>query len=311
MTMNLLAVDDESINLMIIEESLSEKGFNIVKARDGEEALAILNRNEFPFFAIILDRLMPKMDGIELLRKIKHSEKWKDIPVIFQTAMSGVTDMTDGLDAGAFYYLTKPYSRALLVTIVQTAVEHYIKLQKAKEDLHKGMGALRHLVKGEFRIKSIRESHELAPILANACPNPERVLTGIMEILNNSIEHGNLGITYQEKTELHDNDKLMEEIFNRLNQPEYAQKFVQILFEKFEDKIKIIIKDQGKGFDWRKFLSLQAMTKNAFKTHGRGIFMARRLSFDDLTYEDDGSKAIITILLNDNSSELLTDFQES
>ena len=103
----------------------------------------------------------------------------------------------------------------------------------------------------------------------------------------------------------------MEEIFNRLNQPEYAQKFVQILFEKFEDKIKIIIKDQGKGFDWRKFLSLQAMTKNAFKTHGRGIFMARRLSFDDLTYEDDGSKAIITILLNDNSSELLTDFQES
>ena len=280
MTMNLLAVDDESINLMIIEESLSEKGFNIVKARDGEEALAILNRNEFPFFAIILDRLMPKMDGIELLRKIKHSEKWKDIPVIFQTAMSGVTDMTDGLDAGAFYYLTKPYSRALLVTIVQTAVEHYIKLQKAKEDLHKGMGALRHLVKGEFRIKSIRESHELAPILANACPNPERVLTGIMEILNNSIEHGNLGITYQEKTELHDNDKLMEEIFNRLNQPEYAQKFVQILFEKFEDKIKIIIKDQGKGFDWH-----HAVTKISSDVQGLAIIHSFA---DQVIAEDDG-----------------------
>ncbi|MCZ8157521.1 MAG: response regulator [Leptospira sp.] len=311
MTMSLLAVDDESINLMIIEESLSDKGFNVVKAKDGEEALAILNRNEFPFFAIILDRLMPKMDGIDLLKKIKHSEKWRDIPVIFQTAMSGVTDMTEGLDAGAFYYLTKPYSRALLITIVQTAVEHYIKLQKAKEDLHKGMGALRHLIKGEFRIKSIRESHELAPILANACPDPERVLTGIMEILNNAIEHGNLGISYQEKTELHNSDKLMEEIIKRLEMPEYSNRFVQILFEKFEDRINIIIKDQGQGFDWKKFLSLQAMTKNAFKTHGRGIFMARKLSFDDLTYEENGSKAIITILLGENRSDLLTDFQAS
>ncbi|WP_108977617.1 response regulator [Leptospira ryugenii] len=305
--MNLLAVDDESINLMIIEESLSEKGFNIIKARDGEEALAILNRNEHNFFAIILDRLMPKMDGIELLRKIKHAEKWKDIPVIFQTAMSGVSDMTDGLDAGAFYYLTKPYSRALLVTIVQTAVEHYIKLQRAKEDLHKGMGALRHLVKGEFWIQSIKESHELAPILANACPNPERVLTGIMEILNNAIEHGNLGISYQEKTELHDNDKLMEEIMLRLNLPEYNKKYVKVLFEKKEDKIQITIKDEGKGFDWKRFLSIQAMTKNAFKTHGRGIFMARRLSFDDLTYEDDGSKAIITIDLKAKESDPLID----
>ncbi|WP_246051883.1 response regulator [Leptospira idonii] len=308
--MHLLAVDDESINLMIIEESLSEKGFTIVKAKDGEEALAILNQGDHSFYAIILDRLMPKMDGIELLRKIKRSEKWRDIPVIFQTAMSGISDMTEGLDSGAFYYLTKPYSRAVLVTIVQTAVEHYIKLIKAKEDLHKGMGALRHLTKGEFRIKTIRESHELAPLLANACPDPERVLTGIMEILNNAIEHGNLGITYQEKTELHNNDKLMEEIFNRLELPEYKDKFVQVLFDKDGEKITIVIKDQGKGFDWQKYLSLQAMTKNAFKTHGRGIFMARKLSFDDLTYLDNGATAVITILMNQETSDLLTDFQE-
>ncbi|WP_246047674.1 response regulator [Leptospira ilyithenensis] len=310
MTMTLLAVDDESINLMIIEESLSEKGFMIVKAKDGEEALAILNSDEYSFFAIILDRLMPNMDGIELLKKIKRSEKWRDIPVIFQTAMSGISDMTEGLDSGAFYYLTKPYSRAVLVTIVRTAVEHYVKLLRAKEDLHKGMGALRHLVNGEFRIRTIKESHELAPILANACPDPERVLTGIMEILNNAIEHGNLGITYQEKTELHNNDKLMEEILRRLEAPEYKDKHVEIHFQKLQDKIIIIIKDQGKGFDWQRYLSLQAMTRNAFKTHGRGIFMAKRLSFDDLTYFDGGSKAQITILLNQNSSKLLTNFQE-
>ncbi|TGL07942.1 response regulator [Leptospira bouyouniensis] len=307
---NLLAVDDEMINLMIIDESLSDKGFTVVKAKDGEEAFQILNSGTFLFHAIILDRLMPKMDGIELLKKIKRSEKYRDIPVIFQTAMSSITDMTEGLDAGAFYYLTKPYSRALLVRIVQTAVEHFIKLQRAKEDLHKGMGALRHMITGEFRIRSIRESHELAPLLANACPDPERVLTGIMEILNNAIEHGNLGISYQEKSELHDNDKLMEEIFRRLDTPEYKDKFVKVSFERNQERIEIRINDQGKGFDWKRYLSIEAMTKNAFKTHGRGIFMAKKLSFDDLTYIDEGRTAIIRIDLTNKTSNLLTDFQE-
>ncbi|GBF43337.1 response regulator [Leptospira ellinghausenii] len=307
---NLLAVDDEMINLMIIDESLSDKGFTVVKAKDGEEAFQILSSGSIVFHAIILDRLMPKMDGIELLKKIKRSEKYRDIPVIFQTAMSSITDMTEGLDAGAFYYLTKPYSRALLVRIVQTAVEHFIKLQRAKEDLHKGMGALRHMITGEFRIRSIRESHELAPLLANACPDPERVLTGIMEILNNAIEHGNLGISYQEKSELHDNDKLMEEIFRRLDTPEYKDKYVKVNFERNEERIEIRISDQGKGFDWKRYLSIEAMTKNAFKTHGRGIFMAKKLSFDDLTYIDEGRTAIIRIDLTNKTSNLLTDFQE-
>ncbi|MCT8334088.1 response regulator [Leptospira sp. 85282-16] len=307
---NLLAVDDEMINLMIIDESLSDKGFNVVKAKDGEEAFQILSSDSTLFHAIILDRLMPKMDGIELLKKIKRSEKYKDIPVIFQTAMSSVTDMTEGLDAGAFYYLTKPYSRTLLVRIVQTAVEHFIKLQRAKEDLHKGMGALRHMITGEFRIRSIRESHELAPLLANACPDPERVLTGIMEILNNAIEHGNLGISYQEKSELHDNDKLMEEIFRRLDTPEFKDKFVKVTFEKNEERIEIRVSDQGKGFDWQRYLSVEAMTKNAFKTHGRGIFMARKLSFDDLSYADEGRTAVIRIDLSNKRGNLLTDFQE-
>ncbi|WP_040506751.1 response regulator [Leptospira wolbachii] len=307
---NLLAVDDEMINLMIIDESLSDKGFTVVKARDGEEAFQILSSDSILFHAIILDRLMPKMDGIELLKKIKRSEKYKDIPVIFQTAMSSVTDMTEGLDAGAFYYLTKPYSRTLLVRIVQTAVEHFIKLQRAKEDLHKGMGALRHMITGEFRIRSIRESHELAPLLANACPDPERVLTGIMEILNNAIEHGNLGISYQEKSELHDNDKLMEEIFRRLETPEFKDKFVKVTFEKNDQHIEIRVSDQGKGFDWQRYLSVEAMTKNAFKTHGRGIFMARKLSFDDLSYTDEGRTAVIRIDLSNKQGNLLTDFQE-
>lgn len=102
----------------------------------------------------------------------------------------------------------------------------------------------------------------------------------------------------------------MEEIFRRLDTPEYKDKFVKVSFERNEERIEIRISDQGKGFDWKRFLSIEAMTKNAFKTHGRGIFMAKKLSFDDLTYIDEGRTAIIRIDLTNKTSNLLTDFQE-
>lgn len=81
---NLLAVDDEMINLMIIDESLSDKGFTVVKAKDGEEAFQILSSGSTLFHAIILDRLMPKMDGIELLKKSNALKSTKTSLLFFK-----------------------------------------------------------------------------------------------------------------------------------------------------------------------------------------------------------------------------------
>ena len=62
------------------------------------------------FDAILLDRMMPDMDGIEILRRVKSRPEMMEVPVIMQTGMSGDGDILDGLRAGAYYYLTKPFS---------------------------------------------------------------------------------------------------------------------------------------------------------------------------------------------------------
>jgi anti-sigma regulatory factor (Ser/Thr protein kinase) len=78
--------------------------------------------------------------------------------------------------------------------------------------------------------------------------------------------------------------------------PKYKDRIVTVYFEKLIDKVVLKIEDQGNGFDWEKYMSMQAMSKNAFKSHGRGIFMANRLSFDALRYLGKGNIVEMEIL---------------
>ena len=104
----LIADDDESIS-SLIETSLREKeeGFLIEQAGDGEETL-----NKIDHLApdlLILDVMMPKMDGIEVARRMRADERYRFIPIIMLTAKDSIEDKVQGLDAGADYYVTKPF----------------------------------------------------------------------------------------------------------------------------------------------------------------------------------------------------------
>jgi DNA-binding response OmpR family regulator len=77
------------------------------------------------FSAILLDRLMPQMDGIELLGKIKATLVLEQIPVIMVTATTDPASIQEGLDTGAYYYLIKPFEPKVLLSIVKAAVEQY------------------------------------------------------------------------------------------------------------------------------------------------------------------------------------------
>ncbi len=296
--MQILAVDDDEVNREVISECFQDRGFKVITATDGEEALKILESSADSFSAFIIDRLMPNLDGMSLLRRIKEMEANRDVPVIMQTALGTMQEMKEGFDAGAYHYITKPYTKELLETMVVSAVENFLKFKELKQELRNGKDALRFLGKAEFQLKTIREANELAPLLANACPNPDRALIGIIELLNNAIEHGNLEISYDQKSKLHHYDSLMSEIERRLNEPMYKDRKVTIHFEKLNDKVLLRIEDEGKGFDWEKYFSLHAMSKNAFKSHGRGIFMANKLSFDVVRYLGAGNIVEMEILRN-------------
>lgn len=287
---DLLIVDDEVLNLRIIEESLEDQGFVLTKAESGIEALEILRSSNKNFSAIILDRLMPEMDGIEVLRKIKTNSKYKDIPVILQTALGSNEDILDGLEAGAYYYLTKPYSKKVLVSIVNHAVDNYFQYKKAKEDLCKSSHLLHFMACGEFRLRDFDEMLEIAPVLSNFFPDPNRVLTGIIELISNSIEHGNLEVGFQTKVQWKDKGIYNAEIAKRFSEPRWKDRYVKIVVKKEDNRYIMEITDQGNGFDFSQFTNLRKATNHLFLSSGRGILMAMTLSFDEVIYEGKGNR---------------------
>lgn len=115
---HILIVDDHQTNLDILRTRLAAHGYEILTARDGEEALAVA-RSKVPDL-VLLDVMMPKVHGIEVCRQLKGDPALPFIPVILITARSDPKDMIAGLDAGGDEYLTKPVDQAALVARVKS-----------------------------------------------------------------------------------------------------------------------------------------------------------------------------------------------
>jgi len=289
-----LLVDDEQLNLEILVEYFDgEEPFSLHAADSGEAAWQLLQDPENDFKLILLDRMMPGLDGIGLLRRIKETLRLAGIPVIMQTAANSPEQIREGLEAGAYYYLTKPYRRDSLLAIVHAALSDANARNMLSQQLHQHINSLQFLEKAEFSIRTVEEAGQLASFIANACPNPEAVVMGISELLINGVEHGNLGLTYVEKSTLKQDDRWHDEIVRRAALPENADKTVRLAFHRDCDVITLRISDEGSGFAWQKYLEIDP--ERAFDPNGRGIALARMLSFSSITYEGCGNIAIATI----------------
>lgn len=116
-----LIVDDEEVNASFLTEVLEDASFLTVVATDGLEALGMLQ--QFPDIDIILlDRMMPNMDGISTMEEIRKNPKWAVKPVIMQTAAGSTSDVIEGSATGVYYYLTKPFDDNMVLSVVQAAV---------------------------------------------------------------------------------------------------------------------------------------------------------------------------------------------
>jgi len=116
----ILAVDDEEDILELLRFNLTKEGFAVVCAASGEEALnlALSNRPDL----ILLDLLLPGMDGLEVARRLKKEDATKEIPIIMVTAKGEEADIVTGLEVGAEDYITKPFSRKVLIARVRAVL---------------------------------------------------------------------------------------------------------------------------------------------------------------------------------------------
>jgi CheY-like chemotaxis protein len=115
-----LVVDDVLDNVELLADALEDRGYEVLKALSGIEALNIAGSSKPD--VIMLDIMMPGIDGIEVCRRLKSNPKLKSIPVIMVSALGGDSDLKMGLEAGAQDYIIKPYNVSVAMSQVQIAL---------------------------------------------------------------------------------------------------------------------------------------------------------------------------------------------
>ncbi len=287
-----LLVDDDEQMLYLNEAFLSAEGYRVLKASDGDEAQELLRNTTEEIATIVLDWTMPRMSGIDLLKWVKQQPNLEQIPVVMFTGMANPENIRQGIDAGAFYYLVKPADSKLMHSIVAAAVSDFQFKKELTRKLQESENPYKLLQEGTFRCRALAEGEYLAVRLANATGSSQLVI-GILEMITNAIEHGNLGITYLEKTELVEKGIWLQEIERRLGLPEHAGKFVQVALKRYPEKMTLLIEDQGPGFDWEKYLEMDEV--RVFDNHGRGIAITSK--YLKLQFLSSGNKVLLTVPL--------------
>lgn len=291
-----LIVDDNRLNRELLAGQLGAVGYETATANDGVEAWDYLRTGGQQVDVVLLDRRMPNMDGMEVLARMKADAELSAIPVIMQTAADSQQEIIEGIKAGVFYYLTKPFEPAVLLSITAAAVQDYERFKRLRRDVEQRANALSLMQSSVFRFRSMKQGTDLAAVLAAACPNPRKRVIGLSELLANAVEHGNLAISYEEKTQLIAERRMEHEVRRRMEIPEFRDRFVEVLFDRNDQAISITVRDQGAGFDWRKYLEMDP--RRVFDSHGRGIALARTMSFDALEYRGRGNEVVATVNLN-------------
>lgn len=290
-----LVVDDEQLNLFIIEEFLAQEAVDLDLQPDPLVAWERLQAPDNDYSLVILDRMMPGLDGLEFLRRMKREARFGDVPIIMQTAAASPDQVSEGLEAGAYYYLTKPYEPEALISIVRSALDD----RRSRMQLCRQVACIEEVQKllatVEYRFASLTDVAKLVPVLAALCPASDAIAGGLSDLMVNAVEHGNLGITYKEKALLKWDGGWEAEIERRLALPEYKDRYGIVRCERREDRVVFTITDQGDGFNWERYLSFDP--ERAFDPNGRGIAMARMMSFSSLEYLGKGNVAVATVML--------------
>ena len=116
-----LVVDDESRMRKLIKDFLIQKNYNILEAEDGERALSVYQENKEKISLILLDVMMPKLDGWSVLRQIRQENK--NLPIVMLTARAEENDELFGFELGVDEYITKPFSPKILVARVEAILK--------------------------------------------------------------------------------------------------------------------------------------------------------------------------------------------
>jgi len=171
----LLVVDDEERNIKLLKAMLSLEDYEMVGARDGEEALALVARNEFDL--ILLDVMMPGLDGFEVCRRIKEDEKTRAVPVVMVTALREKEHRIRALEAGADDFISKPVDQTELFLRVKSL----LRIKTYHDDLRRNYSELADM---HAKLRELEKAKEgLTHMVIHDLSSPLMAISSIVQLV--------------------------------------------------------------------------------------------------------------------------------
>ncbi len=292
MPAKILVVDDSKSIVLALENYLKEAGYETLSARDGRSGMETLRDSSDDISTVLLDRTMPILDGLGFMRELRADPVLADIPIIMQTGRTAPSEIVEGFEAGVFNYLTKPFSKEVMLSVVKSAVGEFSDRRKLKKQLSQQIDILQSLSEGLFHFGTVEQARHLAGLLATLSPNPERHAMPLTELLVNAVEHGLAGLSYSEKGEFLRTSSLEKVVAERLARLDRRSAKASIKVDCTTELITYTICDGGAGFDWTKYLAIDP--DRALDPNGRGVAMAA-MSCKRLEYQGNGNTVIVSI----------------
>lgn len=222
-----------------------------------------------------------------------RSERFLETIVLAESGGHSDADRLASLRNDYVHVLRLPCPVEELVRLARDLCREAAERRDFIAETHDRESAVGRLVQGVFELRTMEQARNLSTMLSRSCPCPDDAAVGMLELMANAVEHGNLGIGHDEKADLIREGRLAGEIERRLSRRPYAGRLATVSFAVTEAGVRFTVSDEGEGFDYRRYLDDDAPA--ATGPNGRGIRLARVISFDSLDYADGGRTAVAVI----------------
>lgn len=286
--MKILVVEDEDATRSLMTMMVKKQGYNVLAAADGVEGLKAFET--FQPDVVLADIQMPNMDGLEMLENIRKIDS--NALVIMNSTLDSPEYTLKALRLKANDYLVKPVLEKDLIALLN-------KYSGILENRTRTRAVYGLIYRRELSMQIFNRLDQIDKIVDRLMLETEHAISaqdrlgvhlGLVEMLVNAIEHGNLQIDYDEKTQAleGDPDDWQQLIESRLQNPLYKNRVVNLEFSMNKERCEWLITDQGHGFDWKNIPNPND-PKNLLASHGRGI-MLTKFQFDECTYLGSGNQ---------------------
>ncbi|MGH1398900.1 MAG: response regulator [Alphaproteobacteria bacterium] len=286
----ILVVDDDPTMQLILQGMIEKAGFKPVIAENGEKAIQFIEVGGANIAVVLLDRHLPDMDGLEVVKKIHAIDGCADTQIIMQSGSKEPKDIREAIESGVFYYLTKPFKIEALQNALNFAIGNQELRSVLQDRLSRGYAPVNLLRSSSFEFSKMEDARKMTILLASFFPEPFAVFSGISALLSNAVQHGSCGLGFDGKTALL-NAPDYKEAFSKLEEAN-ADKSIEVQFIQKDGRFSIRVTDQGKGFDWKSWSAFEEARDDM--CHGYGVLKALRC-FDEVKYNTAGNQVMASI----------------